>query len=109
MVAGGHYAVERAFPITLLQDSSVEVYEVSIVLVMVVRLAAIPFVRSRLTAILLNGVLGFAVAFFFVIFRAPDSSFDSTRGGDGDDRTCFYFAFITCQSGKKSRLPPEPK
>jgi len=30
------------------------------------------FAKSRKTAIILNGVLGYSIAFFFVIFRAPD-------------------------------------
>ena len=33
---------------------------------------AILFAKARITAVLLNGVLGYSVAFFFVIFRAPD-------------------------------------
>lgn len=33
---------------------------------------ALIFAKSRITAVLLNGVLGYAIAFFFVIFRAPD-------------------------------------
>ena len=72
VVAGGAFLWKGALHITLLQDSSIEVYEVSLVLVMVAAALAIPFVQSRITAILLNGVLGFAIAFFFVIFRAPD-------------------------------------
>ena len=30
------------------------------------------FAKSRMTATLLNGVLGYSIAIFFVIFRAPD-------------------------------------
>lgn len=30
------------------------------------------FAKGRVTAMLLNGVLGYSIAFFFVIFRAPD-------------------------------------
>ena len=30
------------------------------------------FAKWRITAVLLNGVLGYSISFFFVIFRAPD-------------------------------------
>ena len=33
---------------------------------------SILFAKSRMTAIILNGVLGYSIAFFFVVFRAPD-------------------------------------
>ena len=39
---------------------------------MMVAAIAIIFVKSRVTAILLNGVLGYSIALFFVFFRAPD-------------------------------------
>ena len=32
----------------------------------------IPFVRYRVSTILINGFIGFAIAMFFVLFRAPD-------------------------------------
>ena len=46
--------------------------EVILVLVMAMAAICIIFVPSRVTAILLNGVLGYSIALFFVIFRAPD-------------------------------------
>ena len=39
---------------------------------MVFAAIAILFSNGRITSVLLNGVLGYSVAFFFVIFRAPD-------------------------------------
>ena len=39
---------------------------------------AILFAKSRLTAILLNSILGFGVAIFFVLFRAPDLALTQT-------------------------------
>ena len=41
-------------------------------IVMIVAGISILFVKSRMTAIILNGVLGYSIAFFFVVFRAPD-------------------------------------
>lgn len=40
--------------------------------IMVVTAIAILFAKTRLIAILLNGLLGFSLAMFFVLFRAPD-------------------------------------
>lgn len=54
------------------EDSVVTVNEYILVMVMMSAAVAILFVNSRLIAILLNGVLGFTVAFLFVVLRAPD-------------------------------------
>ena len=54
------------------KDSSIESYELILVFVMIFAAIAIIFAKSRITVVLLNGVLGYSVAFFFVIFRAPD-------------------------------------
>lgn len=53
-------------------DAPITLYEWIIVFVMMVAGIAILFAKSRLTAILLNGVLGYSIAIFFVVFRAPD-------------------------------------
>lgn len=47
-------------------------FEVIVVMVMLVGALAIPFVRSRITAILLTGMVGYMVTLLFVLFRAPD-------------------------------------
>lgn len=61
-----------AFSFNISGDAPIEVYEWLIVFVMMAAGIAILFAKSRLTGILLNGVLGFAIAFLFVLFRAPD-------------------------------------
>ena len=53
-------------------DSVIEPYELILVFVMIAAAVAIVFAKQRITAVLLNGVLGYSVAFFFVVFRAPD-------------------------------------
>ncbi|WP_274308770.1 Na+/H+ antiporter subunit A [Solibacillus daqui] len=53
-------------------DSVIEPYELLLVFVMIAAAVAIIFAKQRITAVLLNGVLGYSVAFFFVVFRAPD-------------------------------------
>src|SRR5690606_7797279 len=62
----------NATPLDLTSFSSVSVYEVVINLVLVVAVLAIPFVKSRLMAIILTGAAGYMVTLFFVLFRAPD-------------------------------------
>ncbi|WP_342527758.1 Na+/H+ antiporter subunit A [Chryseomicrobium sp. FSL W7-1435] len=61
-------------PISFSMDSpsSITVYEGLLAVAMAAAAIAILFAQSRLTAILLNGVLGFSIAIFFVFFRAPD-------------------------------------
>lgn len=54
------------------KDSMIEPYELLLVFVMIAAAVAILFVKQRITTVLLNGVLGYSVAFFFVVFRAPD-------------------------------------
>jgi len=50
----------------------VSFYELMAVITLVVAALAIPFARSRLTAIILTGMTGYMVTLFFVLFRAPD-------------------------------------
>ncbi|WP_196796890.1 Na+/H+ antiporter subunit A [Sporosarcina sp. P33] len=53
-------------------DAAVEINESIIVFVMMCSSIAILFAKSRITAIILNGVLGYSIAILFVVFRAPD-------------------------------------
>ena len=47
-------------------DSIIEPYELILVVVMIFAAVAILFAKQRITVVLLNGVLGYSVAFFFV-------------------------------------------
>ncbi len=53
-------------------DSPIEANEYILVSVMMITGILMIFISSRVTVILLNGVLGYSIALFFVIFRAPD-------------------------------------
>lgn len=77
-LTGGVLISTGAFSFTLANDSPVEIYEWIFVLIMVSAAVAILFAKSRVTAILLNSVLGFSIAFFFVLFRAPDLALTQT-------------------------------
>ncbi|RXT08743.1 Na+/H+ antiporter subunit A [Ammoniphilus sp. CFH 90114] len=72
VLLGGGLFTLNAFSFGQGQVAPIGVYEVILALVMVCAAVAVPFAESRLTAILLVGVVGFSVALFFVIFRAPD-------------------------------------
>lgn len=72
VTSGGALIFTGALSIDLTADSPISFYEGMLVVVMAIAAIAILFAKSRLTAILLNGVLGFSIAIFFVLFRAPD-------------------------------------
>ncbi|PWA12577.1 Na+/H+ antiporter subunit A [Pueribacillus theae] len=69
---GGGFLVTGAFSFDISDNAPINVYERIFVFVMMAAGIAIPFAKSRLTSILLNGVLGYSIAMFFVLFRAPD-------------------------------------
>ncbi|MHA6259866.1 Na+/H+ antiporter subunit A [Sporosarcina sp. CAU 1771] len=69
---GGVLIWTGSYSFDMSEDAPIMVYDWMIVLVMMVAGIAILFAKSRLTAILLNGVLGYSIAIFFVVFRAPD-------------------------------------
>ncbi|MEK3890720.1 Na+/H+ antiporter subunit A [Bacillus sp. FSL K6-3431] len=70
-VGGGLFFTD-AFNFDVSSNAPIRVYEWILVFVMMTAGVAILFSRSRLTATLLNGVLGYSIAIFFVLFRAPD-------------------------------------
>ena len=72
VAVGGSLLLLGGFSFDLSNDAPIAINEYILVLVMMVAGIAIIFVRSRVTAILLNGVLGYSIALFFVFFRAPD-------------------------------------
>ncbi|EIM07649.1 monovalent cation/H+ antiporter subunit A [Planococcus antarcticus DSM 14505] len=72
VTSGGVLIFTGALSIDLTADSPISFYEGMLAAAMAIAAIAILFAKSRLTAILLNGVLGFSIAIFFVLFRAPD-------------------------------------
>lgn len=72
LAAGGTLLLTGAFVFDSSGDAAITSYELMLALAMMAAAIAIPFAKSRLTATLLNGVLGYSIAIFFVLFRAPD-------------------------------------
>ncbi|CAM3221304.1 Na+/H+ antiporter subunit A [Filibacter tadaridae] len=69
---GGGLLLTNGFSFDMSGDAPITINEYIIVFVMMGAGIAILFAKSRITAILLNGVLGYSIAIFFVVFRAPD-------------------------------------
>ncbi|WKA58183.1 Na+/H+ antiporter subunit A [Planococcus shenhongbingii] len=72
LVAGGTLFLTGAFSFDFSTDAAIPSYELILTIVMAVAAVGILFAKSRLTSVLLNGVLGYSIAIFFVLFRAPD-------------------------------------
>jgi len=68
----GYFIWSDATAFNFEKDSAIETYELVLVFVMMFAAVWMIFAKGRVTAMLLNGVLGYSIAFFFVIFRAPD-------------------------------------
>ena len=72
LIVGGSLFFIGGVSFDLSNDSPITVNEYILVFIMMVAGILMIFVSSRVTAILLNGVLGYSIALFFVFFRAPD-------------------------------------
>lgn len=72
IVLGGTLFLTGGIVINTADDAPIGLYEVLLVLIMATAAVSILFTKSRMTATLLNGVLGYSIAIFFVLFRAPD-------------------------------------
>ena len=62
----------NAFSVSFQQDQQMTIFTWIIASSVVIASVTILLTTSRLTAILLNGYVGFSIALFFVIFHAPD-------------------------------------
>ncbi|MCM3440325.1 Na+/H+ antiporter subunit A [Metabacillus halosaccharovorans] len=54
------------------KDAPVTLFEMGLLIAMLLTASSVLFVKSRMTSLVLIGVLGFLVSMLFVIFRAPD-------------------------------------
>ncbi|MEK5068260.1 Na+/H+ antiporter subunit A [Sporosarcina sp. FSL K6-1508] len=72
LTVGGGLLWTGGFSLDFSNDAPITINEYIIIFVMMGASIAIIFAKSRMTAILLNGVLGYSIAILFVVFRAPD-------------------------------------
>ncbi|MDQ0412775.1 Na+/H+ antiporter subunit A [Mesobacillus stamsii] len=63
---------KNAFAFDVSNTAPVHIMEIVLMLIIAVSSITILFAKSRLTSIILLGAVGYTVALFFVIFRAPD-------------------------------------
>ncbi|WP_405097760.1 Na+/H+ antiporter subunit A [Oceanobacillus sp. FSL H7-0719] len=78
LVVGGSFFLTGAFDFKISGNAPISSFEWIIVITLIVAAVSILFAKSRLTAILLNSVIGYGVALFFVVFRAPDLALTQT-------------------------------
>ena len=76
--------------------------------VMAVAAVAMLFAKSRMTATLLNGVLGYSIAIFFVIFRAPDLALTQLVV-ESVTTVLFLLAFSHLPDWKRENVPSKTK
>jgi multicomponent Na+:H+ antiporter subunit A len=79
-------------------------YEGTAILALIVSAIAIPFVSSRLTAIILTGMTGYMVTLFFVLFRAPDLALTQMTV-ETVSVMLFLLCFYHLPKLKKERIP----
>ncbi|SHJ97624.1 multicomponent Na+:H+ antiporter subunit A [Desulforamulus aeronauticus DSM 10349] len=72
VVVGGSMVLLNNFTFNPSGNGPVSAYEVVLILVIIGAAVLVMLTKSRLTAVIGVGVIGFVVAMFFVIFRAPD-------------------------------------
>lgn len=74
MIVVFSYAMFRydAFVIDTANVSAIDPYMWVLTIVFIAATIAIPFINNRITVVIVVGVVGFLLALFFVIFRAPD-------------------------------------
>ncbi len=64
--------IKDAFAINTEDVAPIGIYEIAIALILVIGAVTTVLAKSRLTAIIALGTVGYTVALFFVLFRAPD-------------------------------------
>ncbi len=110
VVTLGVFFYTGAFSFTLENDSPIHAFEWILTTVMIIAAIMILFAKSRLSAILFNGLLGFSIAMFFVLFRAPDLALTQLVIETVTTALfllCFYFlpAWVGKETDRKLNIP----
>ncbi|WP_342599346.1 Na+/H+ antiporter subunit A [Psychrobacillus sp. FSL H8-0483] len=108
LTVGGFFFYSGAFSFDPSTNASIRVYEVILVGVMAIAGVAMLFAKSRMTATLLNGVLGYSIAVFFVIFRAPDLALTQLVV-ESVTTALFLLAFSHLPDWKKEKVSTKTK
>lgn len=78
LAVGGMVVFTQSYELEIAENAPISEFEWVVAIVMIIAALSILFAKSRLSAILLNSVLGYGVAIFFVLFRAPDLALTQT-------------------------------
>ncbi|HEX5564269.1 MAG TPA: hydrogen gas-evolving membrane-bound hydrogenase subunit E, partial [Sporosarcina sp.] len=108
LAVGGAIVYTGSYSFDFSDDSPITTNEYLIVLAMTVAGISILFAKSRMTAIILNGVLGYSIAFFFVVFRAPDLALTQAVV-ETVTTALFLLCFYFLPEWKKERSPISTK
>lgn len=107
-LVGGAMLYTGSFSVDFSNDSQVTAYEWIFMIIIITAAVAVLFAKSRLTAILLNSVIGFSVVFFFVLFRAPDLALTQTII-ETVTTVLFLLSFYFLPDWKKEKTPVKSK
>lgn len=105
---GGVMLYTGAFNFSLSGDAPISVFEWIITFVVLTAGLSILMVKSRLTAILLNSVIGYSIAVFFVLFRAPDLALTQIVV-ETVTTALFLLCFYFLPEWRKEDAPPRSK
>ncbi|SDN44281.1 multisubunit sodium/proton antiporter, MrpA subunit [Psychrobacillus sp. OK028] len=108
VTVGSYLLYSRAFSFDISTNASFRVYEVCLVAIMAAAAVSMLFAKSRITATLLNGVLGYSIAIFFVLFRAPDLALTQLVV-ESVTTALFLLAFSHLPDWKKENLQTRTK
>lgn len=72
VILGTTLVVKDGFSFSLAGTAPIGIYEAVLAVVMVIGTITVLFSKSRLTAIIALGSVGYSLSLFFVLFRAPD-------------------------------------
>ncbi|MFO1442491.1 Na+/H+ antiporter subunit A [Bacillus sp. Bva_UNVM-123] len=72
IVLGGSLWLFNGMSFNFINDAPITIYEAGIITCMIIAAFIVLFAKSRITAIIAVGALGYLVSLLFVIFRAPD-------------------------------------
>ncbi|MBY0122057.1 Na+/H+ antiporter subunit A [Bacillus sp. S/N-304-OC-R1] len=72
IILGSAIWLSKGYVINVANDSEINMYEAGIIVALVISAVTVFLSKSRLTAVVALGALGYLVSLLFVIFRAPD-------------------------------------
>lgn len=108
VTVGGFFIYTGAFSFHISMHAPIRVYQVILIGVMAIAAVAMLFSKSRMTATLLNGVLGYSISIFFVIFRAPDLALTQLVV-ESVTTVLFLLAFSHLPDWKKEKVSSKTK